>query len=191
MRSLRTVSRPGFTRANCQGFCPLINCYSGPGARQEVRRIAFVREHVRHHGRFYLSALLGAIVWAVTGMLAQPLRFLVAGDAFFGVYLALTMTLEIGVTPETLRTRATAADEGIILIVVITLTAICFSLASIFALLNQNDKPDAARLVLAIVSVPLGWLMLHTIAAFHYAHLYYARAALGGLKRQRGRSQIP
>jgi uncharacterized membrane protein len=24
------------------------------------------------------------------------------------------------------------------------------------------------------VSVPLGWLTLHTVIAFHYAHLYYA-----------------
>jgi uncharacterized membrane protein len=30
--------------------------------------------------------------------------------------------------------------------------------------------------VLAIASVLLGWLTLHTIAAFHYAHLYYAKA---------------
>ena len=50
----------------------------------------------------------------------------------------------------------------------------CCRLAAIFALLAGEGRPDPWDLPLAIASVPLGWLTLHTIAAFHYAHLYYA-----------------
>ncbi|MGZ8410370.1 MAG: DUF1345 domain-containing protein [Hyphomicrobium sp.] len=114
------------------------------------------------------------IVWTATGMLAQPVRLLVAGDGFFGVYLVLMAVLETRATPEDMRRRASFEDEGIILIVLITLTAISLSIGSIFALL-EPERPDTFRLALAIASVPLGWLTLHTIAAFHYAHLYYAK----------------
>ena len=129
-----------------------------------------------HHARFYTSALLGVIVWAATGMVAQPIRLMVAGDGFFGVYLVSMAVLETRATPEDMRRRASFEDEGIILIVLITLTAISLSIGSILALLNEPERPDTLRLALAIASVPLGWLTLHTIAAFHYAHLYYAKA---------------
>ena len=45
---------------------------------------------------------------------------------------------------------------------------------SLFELVNQADKPDALRLALSIASAPLAWSVLHIIAAFHYAHRYYA-----------------
>ena len=123
-----------------------------------------------------MSALLGVIVWAATGILAQPLRLMLAGDVFFGVYLVLMAVLATRATAEDMRRRSSFEDEGIILIVLITLTAISLSIGSIFALLNEPERPDTFRLALAIASVPLGWLTLHTIAAFHYAHLYYAKA---------------
>jgi uncharacterized membrane protein len=126
-----------------------------------------------------MSALLGVIVWAATGRLAQPLRLMLAGDGFFGVYLVLMAVLATHATPEDMRRRASFEDEGIILIVLITLTAISLSIGSIFAL-----RPDTFRLALAIASVPLGWLTLHTIAAFHYGHLYYAKAVSSRQHRQ-------
>jgi uncharacterized membrane protein len=130
--------------------------------------------HVRHHGRFYLAALAGIAVWLIARPLPAPLPALIGGDAFFLVYLALMTHFALRITPDGLRRRASAEDEGIPLIGALALAAIGFSLAAIFALLNRNGEPDAAELALAIASVPLGWLMLHTIAAFHYAHLFYA-----------------
>src|SRR5512147_1518902 len=117
-------------------------------------------------------------------MLIRPVRLMVAGDSFFGVYLVLMMVLETRATPADMRRRASFEDEGIILIVLITLTAISLSIGSIFALLNEAKRPDSFRLALAIASVPLGWLTLHTIAAFHYAHLYYAKAVFSRGHRQ-------
>jgi len=77
-------------------------------------------------------------------------------------------------TPTELRNNAAAADdEGIVFITAITLAAICFSLVSIFRLVNAPVKPDAFHLALALTAAPLAWLVLHTNAAFHYAHAYY------------------
>lgn len=103
------------------------------------------------------------------------MRLAAAGDVFYGVYLGTTAALAFRATADTLRRRATYGDEGILLIVVITLGAIVLSLWSIFSLINAANQPGPTALALSIASVVLGWLMLHTVAAFHYAHLYYAR----------------
>src|SRR4029453_4729553 len=68
------------------------------------------------------------------------------------------------------------ADEGVIAIILLTLSAVTLCLAAIFALLGETGPPEALPLVLAVLSVLLGWFTLHTIAAFRYAHLYYAPA---------------
>jgi uncharacterized membrane protein len=129
--------------------------------------------HFRHHARFYLAAVGGVVVWLAALPLARPLPPLIGGDAFFCIYLALMTLLAVRITPEGLRARASEADEGILLIVVLALAAVAFSLGSIFVLLNRAAGPGAAELGLVIATVPLGWLMVHTIAAFHYAHVYY------------------
>ncbi len=136
--------------------------------------------HIRHHGRFYLAALSGVAAWLAALSLPSPLPALIGGDAFFCIYLALMAHLAMRITPEGLRKRASEEDEGILLIVVLALAAIVFSLASIFTLLNRAAVPGSAELGLVIASVPLGWLMLHTIAAFHYAHVHYLDTGQSG-----------
>lgn len=133
--------------------------------------------HLRHHRRFYLAALAGLVVWLAAGGLRNPLPILIGGDAFFCIYLALMARLAVRITPDGLRARASETDEGIILIMLLALAAIVFSLAAIFILLNGAAKPDLVELGLGIASVPLGWLMLHTVAAFHYAYRFYYGAA--------------
>ena len=69
----------------------------------------------------------------------------------------------------------------------ITLAAIVLSLGSIFSLLNAPGARDELQLALSLVSVPLGWVTLHTVMALHYAHLFYdvhpsRRAAAEGLQ---------
>jgi uncharacterized membrane protein len=124
---------------------------------------------LRHHIRFYTSALLGVLVWISTARWAQAqaLRLMLAGDVFFGVYLVTTAILATGATADELRERATIEDEGMILISLITVTAVVLSLASIFALLNQQERTGALYTALSMASVLLGWLTLHTVAAFH------------------------
>ena len=130
--------------------------------------------HIRHHDRFYLAALVGAAIWLAALILRWPVPPLIGGDAFFLIYLALMTRFTLRIRPDGLRRRASVEDEGIPLIILLALAAIAFSLAAIFSLLNGAGAPDPAELSLVIASVPLGWLVLHTIVAFHYAHLFYA-----------------
>jgi uncharacterized membrane protein len=137
-------------------------------------------KHTRHHGRFYLALAVGAAVFLLTGAAAMPTRVAAGGDAFYGVYLVAMMLQAARGTPGLLRQRATYEDEGMILIVIITVAAIALSVATMVSLLHEKGQPEALTLVLAIASVPLGWLTLHTVAAFHYSHLYYMRASRNG-----------
>jgi uncharacterized membrane protein len=125
--------------------------------------------------RFYAAGLLGLLAWAAGASMWQPaLRGVIAGDAFFGAYLFSSWVTARGATPDSMRKRAEYEDEGVIAIILLTLSAIALCLVAIFALLNDPELPDRISLPLVVVSVALSWFTLHTVAAFHYAHLYYA-----------------
>jgi uncharacterized membrane protein len=61
---------------------------------------------------------------------------------------------------------------------------IAVSTVAIVMVLNQKHGHAPLHLILAGIGVPLGWCTLHTIAAFHYADLYYARKENGPQSRR-------
>jgi len=133
-------------------------------------------DHFRHHGRFYLAAVCGFAVWLLLLSLdaVADVHIPLAGVTFFLIYLVSSAVLAAGQTAEDLRQKADLEDEGIIAIVLITLGAIGLSIWSLVPLLGKNGD-SAWFLFAAIANVPLGWATLHTIMAFHYAHLFYSR----------------
>jgi uncharacterized membrane protein len=133
-----------------------------------------LRDHLRHHARFYGAALFGVLIYTAARAVAPPsLHLIVAGDAFFAAYLVSTAILAFGATPRDLRQHASYEDEGVMLILVLTGCAVILCLAAIFLLLGEEGAPALLPLALAIASVLLGWFTVHTVAAFRYAHLYY------------------
>jgi uncharacterized membrane protein len=156
-----------------------------------------VRRHLLHHARFYIAALLGAVIWALLKihpleLLPPPLPILLAGDAFFTIYLILTLLLTVYEAPGKMRLRASAEDEGFGLIAGMTAVAVALSIGSIFSLLNQGGQVTHIGLWLSVANVPLGWLTLHMALAFHYAHLYYAKTdAPDGKRRDAGGLKFP
>jgi uncharacterized membrane protein len=147
-------------------------------------------KHLRHHGRFYAAAAAGLLSSLATGEAAAPLRLLIAGDAFFVVYLGLTAALALGGTPADMRRRAAYEDEGGFIIILMTLIATAISLGAIFTLVNRENV-DGVQLVLSVASLPLGWFTLHTVMAFHYAHLYYTPQGSGGKRQDCGGLDFP
>lgn len=115
---------------------------------------------------------MGMLGYLVARLLKDPLPYAAAGDVFFVTYLCLSVLLLVRLTHEDLDRRATDEDEGIAIVVVIALAAIAFNTIDIFTVLNQAH-PGGAVLASALIGAPLGWAMLHTIYAHHYANLYY------------------
>lgn len=143
--------------------------------------------HIRHHRWFYVALLLAVTAWLLTSVVAPALRLFVAFDVFYLSYLVLLALLVFQATPDQLRQRVAEEDEGILFILAITAVAVVYSLTSIFELLHQAARSDALRLVLSIGSAPLAWGVVHTTAAFHYAHRFYADTESGpGVADARG-----
>lgn len=136
-------------------------------------------DHVKYHARFYASVGFGLAVWLLSFPLSASFRTAAAGDSFFLIYLLLAWIAGRRLTPDDLRAKAESDDEGITVIVIIALAAIALSLSSLVLVLRQSEG-GAAQVAIAFAAVPLGWSTLHTILAFHYAHLYYGKSDKDG-----------
>ncbi len=130
------------------------------------------------HRRFLAAFLLGLLIGCAAYLLGvAPLRAaLLAANSFFLAYLAMIAIFVSRLTPEALRRHAELSDEGVPLIAALALGSVALSLTAIGYALSQDNAVDAA---LAVASVPLGWLTLHVLAAFHYAALWYQGNARG------------
>lgn len=141
--------------------------------------------HFHRHLPFYAAVLLGVAAWFcldAVDWVDAPARLALAGDVFFATYLASAFFRMRGSSPDAFRRNAQDEDEGIPVIILITLGAVVLSLDAIFGMVNASDQSPVAVLLLSLLGVPLGWTTLHTVMAFHYAHRYYAPCADGSGK---------
>jgi uncharacterized membrane protein len=129
--------------------------------------------HWYHHARFYIALAIALVAYVVAHALALPVPPAIAADTFFGIYLIGASILAARLTPQELDKRADVEDEGMPLILLMTLTAIGYAVAGVFIALNDKGAKQIAPLALTLAGAPLGWLMLHTIMTFRYANLFY------------------
>lgn len=148
--------------------------------RAEPKRKRFLNRHLHQHHRFYAGAIAAAGAFFGTDGEPWPVRVIAAGDAFFLVYLLLFGIFALRATPDTTMTHARVEDEGVTLIATLTLTAVGCSLTAIVLLMGEGQSLKSFPLAAAIISVPLGWLTVHSSVALHYARLYYAEEEDGG-----------
>jgi uncharacterized membrane protein len=136
----------------------------------------------RLHLKFLLAFLFGLILFGATSLtpLDGVVRALAGVNGFFVCYLALAWHTVRGSSPEALRRHAEADDEGAAVILTMAVLSIAISLGAIFMVLNRPGLAMTEALF-ALASAPLGWAMIHTLAAFRYAHLYYAPDPDAGL----------
>ncbi len=92
---------------------------------------------------------------------------------FFAVYLTLAFLRLRRLTPTYLKQRADVADAPAFVILGVTVLAIVAAIGSLFLALNREQQAGLGELALAVAAVVLGWLTIHTMAAMHYAHVYW------------------
>jgi uncharacterized membrane protein len=146
----------------------------------------------RKHLRFLASFALGcAVVLAAQALPVGPaVRVLLGVNVFFSAYLLAMLALARTGTPAVLRRHADQEDEGVALIIGLAGLTVVISLGAIFLVLNAPQGAWAETL-LAMVSVPLGWSMVHVLAGFHYAHLYYGQTGAGKSRADRAGLEFP
>ena len=125
------------------------------------------------HVRFYSALGCGLLALLIGRMLGVPVAFLAAGDVFYLVFLSLCLAMVAGQSADDLKTRARKEDEGIAIVVFIILATMLYFSIAVFEALNEKHGIAILPLVLAAVGAPLGWFVLHTAMAFHYADLHY------------------
>ena len=130
-----------------------------------------------------LRLILAGLLWAVVA-LTLPRGFgwlveLVAGydvAAFF--VLAMTWLFAVKGDPEMAQARASLQDPGRWAALAVVLLCVIVGLASAIAIVAHgphatNPVERAVSYGLGISAVVLGWLLIHTMFLFRYAHLYY------------------
>lgn len=134
------------------------------------------------HARFFMAFAFGLMLWAgsATTPLDAVMRALIGVNGFFVAYLGLMLVLSLGASADGLRRHAEEDDEGAALILILAVLAVGISLTAIFLVLNRvNDSLGEA--LFALAAAPLGWATVHVMAAFRYAHIYYAPDPDAGL----------
>ena len=141
---------------------------------------------LRRHLRFLLSFAIGLALGLGAYRLQTIDRVLIFSVGFNLCFLILSALMVRNWDSDSLRDRADEDDEGMPVIVVLATAAILTSLVAILMTIQNPHSGFVLRPALAIVSVPLGWLMVHSMMAFHYASLWYARDAHGHMARDLG-----
>lgn len=127
-----------------------------------------------------LSRLVPFLLAAPAALLGLALGFwfdwglavIVAANAFFVVYLALSFSRIADLNQKFLRHHAAASDAPVLVIFLATVGTVCAAMASLFMVINADGAP-LWRLLLALLAVPLAWATVHLMAAIHYAHLFW------------------
>lgn len=132
-----------------------------------------MRTALRRHLPFTVGLVAGGL--AFLSILAVPLLLatVISANMFFAVYLSLSLSKFPRLSPEHLRDNASADDEPVWIIFLVTLAAVAAAVAALFVLINKAAGPAPLTLALALSAVPLGWLTIHTMTAIHYAHVFW------------------
>jgi uncharacterized membrane protein len=151
----------------------------------EAKRQAYLIRVGRAHLRLVLSALIG-----VAAALAIPLspitRTLLGWDLGVAVYIvAAAATMAQCASVDQMKRNAAAQDEGAYAMLALSGAAAMASVGAIFAelaVIERSDPHYAFYSALAVCTIVLSWVFIHTIFALHYAHDYYGGHRKGGLK---------
>jgi uncharacterized membrane protein len=145
------------------------------------------KRYVRHRA-FYFAIFYGVVAAAIAAFFLTPWQAVELGSVtFFVSYLAMSLRKLPLLTAKHLRAHADEDDAPVGLIFLVTACIVLVAVVSLFQLINAAEEPQLWKLGINIVAVVLGWFVVHTMAAYHYAYEFYesgeddAHKAVGGL----------
>jgi uncharacterized membrane protein len=138
----------------------------------------------RLHLKLLVSTLVGVLVAVLVPFQWQlATRLLVGWNVGVALYLVLMHAAMLRADEARIRKRAAEQDEGAIAILILTIVATLASLVAIVFELGSTKggahSGAVAPALLALLTIVLSWLFVHTIFALHYAHEYYGERADG------------
>lgn len=134
------------------------------------------RRFFQLHYKLLIGLAIGAVsVFLLPREWTLPMRLLAGWDIFAALYTAVVYLFVAPCGVDQIKRRAAVQDEGAIAILLLTMVAGFASLAALVVLLGDKSQQshEALRVVLAISTIVLSWLFMHTTFTMHYAHEYY------------------
>jgi uncharacterized membrane protein len=127
--------------------------------------------------RLAYGAVAGALVAVSPLPLPVSTRGLLAWTVGAAVYLLLSWWLALEFDAQRTRARAQAQDQTGFALFALLLLSVFASFAAIALMLQHvKDLEGASRVAhlgLSMLALAASWLLMQTIFAFRYAHLYY------------------
>lgn len=155
------------------------------------RKAAVPARILPRHAAFIWGAAAGAVAFVICLFLFARYAVAIGAIAMFITYLGLVAVEFPSLTAEFLQQRPDDPDSPVAAIFLVTVGVVIVVVISLFLVLNGGEKSNIFEIGLSGVSVVLGWFMVHTLAAFHYAHQYYLDAEPGVASKIRGGLQFP
>lgn len=145
------------------------------------RRMPKLLRIIYSRPRFFIAVAVGLIsLFLLPPALRTTTRLLLGWDIALAFYLTLAYTTIFLGGHADMRRVAAMQDDGRFLILALTSIAAFASLAAIvFELGAPHRGPMQSGL--AIATILLSWVAIHTTFALHYAHEYYRGENIGGL----------
>ena len=133
--------------------------------------------------RSFYSVVVGAAVFFLPLPAEWSTHVLLAWCAGSFTFLALAWWLAMRFDARHTRARALSQDQSGWMLSSLLLLSVFVSVGAI-ALMLQHVKDFAAaqrtaHLALSMLALAASWLLMHTIFAFHYAHLFYQHESRG------------
>jgi uncharacterized membrane protein len=129
--------------------------------------------------RFVISVILAVIIYLL--LLASDLevmiKIMIAWAVFALSYIITSCIVFFTQDSEEIRKHSRQEDGSrmyVFLLIVITSFASLFTVLLLMLSRNATGTPQMIFVPVAVSCMVFSWLMVHTIFAFHYAHLYYS-----------------
>jgi uncharacterized membrane protein len=149
-----------------------------------MSRLSYPYDTVRGHPRIFAGVAIGVLAGFLLPPSVHPhTRLLLQWNIGTWAYFLLVATLFVGSTPESMRRRAKASDEGRFFILVLTSFAAIASIGAIVAQLaatkDMTGLMKGLHVTLAAVTIVSAWSFIHLTYALHYAHEYFDELDMG------------
>ncbi|MDO8775714.1 MAG: DUF1345 domain-containing protein [Burkholderiaceae bacterium] len=135
------------------------------------------------HQRLVYGAVTGAVVSLLPLPVSVQLQGLLAWCAGALTYLVLAWWLAVEFDAARTRAHAQAQDQPGLLLFTLLLLSVFASMAAITFMLQRVQEMSTGQrlghLALSLMALAISWLLMQTIFAFRYAHVYYQEELRG------------
>lgn len=142
------------------------------------RKVTHSLSHLEAHHRLAISLAFAAIAFVfLQGHTLWRTQLIMTWDAYAVCLLGLAWTRILTAQPRQIVRLTTLQPIGRKLILIFVVVAACVSLASVAYLIGMSKQLTGwhfgSHILLALGTILLSWMVLHTLFTLHYAHLYY------------------